>query len=191
MMNRQSGFTLFEILFVLAVACVIMFITIDSGHVMYEDAKVERTMKETAGFARQASMSVARGGSVTNVEDLASMYSKDAADMKKNVYGNDNQIVTATDKLITTSSVMPGSEGTDIITEGSSVMVPLGVHKGNKIEASHVVDYGLASAEKYTRKELCRQSCRMNGCGATCKADCVNLGECTAYMNHCSAPNCN
>lgn len=140
----HKGFSLIEILIVIAVSAILMAVTVHLGKAQLQAIKYQRTFKEVSGLATAGYLRTQREGGIApaGFADLVSVYSRN---MTKNVFGLNNGLTNADDKLITVETVLPGTPNPAAIL---SMAVPY------RIYSSRPITYGVADEVRYDRQLL-------------------------------------
>lgn len=140
----HKGFTLIEILIVIAVSAVLMAVTAHLGKAQLQAIKYQRTFKEVSGLATAGFLKTQRDGGIApaGFGDIASVYSRNVA---RNVFGLNNGLTRADGKLITAETVLPGTPNPAAVL---STAAPY------RIYSSRPITYGIADEVRYDRQLL-------------------------------------
>ncbi len=143
-MRSQDGFSLMELVFVMAITGVVVAITVGVGRDFMAGARWARTMDETSKAARAGAMyTTQKNASPATLGDIsAALYEKDPS---TNPFGGGTSLATADGKLVSVSTTLPAGVG------GGGAM---GTQTGTTATAAAPVEYGVAGEAKYARKVL-------------------------------------
>lgn len=143
-MRRQEGFSLMELVFVMAMMGIIVAVSVGVGRDWMAGARWARTMDETSKAARAGAMyTTEKFASPLSLADISSdLYEIDPS---TNALGGGTTLVAADDKLVTVATNLPPGVG------GGGVM---GTQTGTVATASAPIENGVAGEAKYARKML-------------------------------------
>lgn len=142
-MDRR-GFTLVEIVIVIAVSAILMAVTAYIGKGQLQASKYQRAFREVSGLATAGFLKAQREGGTApaGLSDLTFAYHQN---ITKNIFGLNNALTSADQKLVTVETILPGTPNPAAVL---STTAPY------RICSSRPITYGVADEVRYDRELL-------------------------------------